>query len=98
MITNEMMSRGLDFLPIDLKKSHATEYLIEDGKIRIPFCALAGVGKNAANGIYETAQKGDYLSVEEFQFSSGATKTIIELLESMNAFGQLPKTTQLGFF
>jgi len=103
MIMNEMMSRKIDgkpmeFLPIDLKKSHATEYLIEDGKIRIPFSALSGVGENAARGIYETAQKGDYLSVEEFQYTSGATRTVIELLESMNAFGDLPKTTQLGFF
>ena len=103
MITNEMMSRKIDgkpmeFLPIDLKKSHATEYLIEDGKIRIPFSALSGVGENAARGIYETAQRGDYLSVEEFQYQSGATRTVIEMLESMNAFGDLPKTTQLGFF
>ena len=111
MITNEMMSRQIDgkpleFLPIDLKKSHAYKYLIEEveehgeitKKIRIPFSALPGVGENAARGIYETAQKGDYLSIEEFQYQSGATRTIIEVLESMNAFGALPKTTQLGFF
>ena len=111
MITNEMMSRTIDgkpleFLPIDLKKSHAYKYLIEEveengeitKKIRIPFSALPGVGENAAKGIYATAQKGDYLSIEEFQSQSGATRTIIEVLESMNAFGNLSKTTQLGFF
>ncbi len=98
MIVNEMFCRGLEFLPIDLKKSHAYRYQIEDGKIRIPFLALNGIGENAAQGIYETAQKGDYLSIEEFQSASGITKTNVEMLENMHAFGDLPKTTQLGFF
>ncbi len=103
LITNEMMSRSIDgkpmeFLPIDLKKSHASEFLIENGKIRIPFSALPGVGENAAVGIYQTAQSGDYLSIEEFRYKSGTTKTIIELLESMGAFGDLPETTQLSLF
>ncbi|MDD7185629.1 MAG: PolC-type DNA polymerase III [Oscillospiraceae bacterium] len=98
LIVNEMMARGYDFLPVDLYKSHASRYLIEEGKIRIPFSAVDGIGENAANSIYETVQKGDFISVEEFHKQSKISKTILELLKSMGAFGNMPETNQLSFF
>ncbi len=98
LIANEMESRGYEFLPIDLYKSHADHYLVEDGKVRIAFSAVPGIGVAAAHNIYDTAQKGDFISIEEFAAQCNVSKTIIETLENIHALGNLPKTSQMSLF
>lgn len=98
LIFNEMMARGLEVLPIDLKKSHAVKYVPEDGKMRLPFVSLGGIGEKAAWSLYDAAQKGDYISKEEFQLSAGVSKSVIEELNRLGVLSELPDTNQISMF
>lgn len=94
----EAMARGVEFLPVNIDHSAATDFTVEDGKIRMPFSVFTGVGETAAKSIAEARDKGGYLSQEDFRIQSGVSKTIIELFNQEHVFGDLPPTSQMTFF
>lgn len=98
LIFNEALERGVEILPIDLNKSKATAYIVENGKMRPPFGALNGVGDKAAISLYEAAQNKNYLSKDDFRMQAGVSKTVIQALEDIGALGDLPDTNQMTFF
>ncbi|WAH37150.1 PolC-type DNA polymerase III [Alicyclobacillus dauci] len=96
----EMTARGFKFLPLDLYKSDATKFTVvhEENGLLPPFAALDGVGDNAAKSIAEAAKQGPFLSVEDLQDKSRASKTVIELLDAYGCLEGLPESNQLSLF
>ena len=67
-LENEMLQRGCQFLPIELGKSRGSKYVVEDGKVRLPFSSLKGLGGAAADALEKVTIHGEeYISVEELQ-------------------------------
>ena len=95
----EFYLRGFSFAPIDLYKSHATKFLIEDGKLLPPFVAISGLGETAAWDIMEGREGKSFLSIEEFSSACPkVSKTHIEELKTAGAFGNMPETSQITLF
>lgn len=94
----EFYLRGFSFAPVDLNKSDAVKFKMEGQQLIPPFTAIAGLGEAAARDI--VAQRGkDFLSIEEFSLACPkVSKTHIEQLKKIGAFGDLPETAQLSLF
>ena len=98
-VVYEYYLRGFDFLPIDIYKSSATKFLVEDGKIRPPFVAISGLGESAAFDIEDGRKDKEFLSIEEFSAACPkVSKTHIQILKDAGAFGELPDTSQVSLF
>ena len=93
-----MLARGFSFLPVDLFSSHATKYQVEDGKVRLPFNALKGLGVSAAQSLQEAASGGPYISKDEVQTRAGVSKSVLEILDQSGALNGLPDSSQISFF
>ena len=98
-LENEMLQRGCEFLPIELGKSYASKYVVEDGKVRLPFTAIRGLGDAAAVALEQATMHGqEYISVEELQQASGVAQSVFDKLRAVGALGSLPETSQVDLF
>jgi DNA polymerase-3 subunit alpha (Gram-positive type) len=96
----EMKERGYKFLPIDLERSLATDFLIDEARQGIipPFIVMDGVGENAAHSVVEARQLGPFLSSEDVAKRTKLSSTNINQLQKMKVFEALDAFSTVSLF
>ena len=94
----EMYERGINFLPIDLYKSHATKFVMEEDGIRPPLNSLPGLGTVAAMGIDEAKKDGKFMSIDDMKIRSKIGKSVIELLDNAGCLKGMTQSNQMSLF
>jgi len=94
----EMYARGLKFAPLDLYKAQASKFILTEDGIMPPLCSVQGLGENAAQGVVEAREGGEFISLEDFRTRAKVTKTVVELLKELSILKGLPDTNQLSLF
>ena len=97
-IVHEMYQRGIEFLPVDLYKSHAFKFQKVDGKILLPINSFQGIGDAAAQNIMDAREDGEFMSVDDLKTRAGVNKNVIETLRENGCLNGLSETSQLSLF
>ena len=85
----EMTKRGFKFLPIDINKSAATTFLMEDKGLRMPFSSIDGLGESVAYDIIQKRLERPFDTRDDVKGRTKINKTVFEKLETFGALNDL---------
>ncbi|EEY35648.1 PolC-type DNA polymerase III [Pseudoleptotrichia goodfellowii] len=94
----EMHYRGIELMQIDIYKSDARQFRIENGKIRMPLIAMDGLGEAVAINVINERKNGEFLSIEDLVKRTKLNKTVVDLLKTYNCVPELSATNQQTLF
>ena len=97
-IVQEMYARGFDFVPIDLYKAKAHRFQIMGDKLMPALDTIDGLGDKAADAVVDAAARGKFLSKDDFRDRTKVSKTVIDLMDDLNLFGDIPQSNQMSLF
>ena len=94
----EMYERGINFLPIDLYKSHYKNFIVEDEGIRPPFSSIAGFGPIAAESLYNAAKEEEFMSIDEIRIRAKLGDSSLDLLREFGVLDGMQESNQMSLF
>lgn len=95
-IVQEMYARGYEFTPIDLFIAKAYDFQLVDGKIMPSLNSIDGLGEKAAEAVVEAVKDGAFLSKEDFKIRTKVPLKVIELMDQLGIFGDIPESNQMS--
>lgn len=95
----EMCERGFSFGKIDLEKSLASEFVVDEENSQIipPFTTIDGLGESVAQSIIKARNEGKFLSKEDFTKRTSINNASLKVLEKMGLFKDVSDENQLQF-
>jgi DNA polymerase-3 subunit alpha (Gram-positive type) len=97
-VIREMLARGVGLLRVDLYRSDAVRYKMENGKLRLPFNCIKGLGETAAKSLQKEAKKQKFISRDDILERTQVSKTVLEALVEAGALENLPVSSQVSLF
>jgi DNA polymerase-3 subunit alpha (Gram-positive type) len=88
-MTIEALEMGVKFLGVDINKSDATKYVIEEDKLRLPLCSIDGLGNNVGEKIMAAREEQPFSSIEDLINRTSVSKTVINKLRNYGSLGDL---------
>jgi DNA polymerase-3 subunit alpha (Gram-positive type) len=86
-IALEMTLRGIKFLGVDINKSSATIFEVEDGNLRMPFTAVDKLGESVAITVVEARNEKPFTSIKDVSKRTKLNTSLIQEFKDMNSFG-----------
>lgn len=94
----EMFSRGYEFAEPSLDSSLPTMFHVVDGKVKLPYLAINGIGRTAAESISEAYAERAFFTVDDVRQRTKLSQTNIEDLMKHGMFTDLPERAQVSIF
>lgn len=97
-VAAEMYLRGMEFLPIDLDRSDASEFKMVDGKLLPPFNCIPALGDAVAKEIVRARDEHLFTSKEDLKKRGKVSQSIIDTMDSMGILKNMPDEEQISLF
>ncbi|MCQ2773117.1 MAG: PolC-type DNA polymerase III, partial [Bacilli bacterium] len=96
----ELWDRGFKISNIDLNKSMASEWVVDDENSAIipPFSVLSGLGESAAQSVVDERKHGEFISIEDLRERTKLTETDVNNLKELGVLDGMSESNQLSLF
>ena len=96
----EMVKRGYSFKPIDLYRSEAKDFVIDEDKksLILPFIVVDSLGENVAETIIEARKEKPFISKQDVKNRTKLSSTLFTKLEELGTFDGMIEKNQMSLF
>ena len=97
-VVQEFYARGFEFSRIDLYRSDAIKFQIDEGRLLPPFSVIGGMGGVAAEALAAAAGDGPFISKDDIRQRAKVSNSVLDEMGDLGLLGDLPESNQLSIF